>query len=64
MKKIKRLIFALVVGGATLGVINFAGQLGFERSKEVLQQTIGVTEFRGAKHLPARPSMVLQNESS
>ena len=44
MKKIKRLIFALVVGGATLGVINFAGQLGFERSKEVLQQTIEVTE--------------------
>lgn len=42
MKTIKTLIFAFVAGGAALGMAYFAGQLGFERPKEVLQQTIGV----------------------
>jgi hypothetical protein len=44
MKKIKTLIFAFVAGGAVLGMTYFAGQLGFERPREVLQQTIGVAE--------------------
>lgn len=44
MKKIKPWIFALVLGGAALGVTYLAGQLGLERSKEMLQQTIGVAQ--------------------
>ena len=38
MKTIKTLIFAFVAGGAALGMAYFAGQLGFERPKEVLHK--------------------------